>query len=266
MKRVNEKCAGLFTMHGYGCRAEKLRAVSRAACGALLILPLLSSCVNAPQGLAMIQATEQDDVPAPANFTFDADKSYAYDPVTGSDAKFRSWRGYYRGEGNTGKLLSWYVGEMPKHGWTFKGLDDKAKKLFFEKGDEAAEIQVYEKLEAAMGGYVTIVQAAVRPRGPEDLSLEENLKGIRGTSVEPGTFKEAPGVVEPRPAAAQEETPAPQASPQGSVPGGNTPSGDAGNKAKSKQLKSRPAEGNASSDPADVLEEVGAAERDSGSP
>lgn len=255
MKRMNENCAGLFAVRERGHRACWL-----AGCALLLALPLLSSCVNAPQGVATIQATEQDDIPAPADFEFDAQKSYAYDPVTVSDAKFRSWRGYYRGEGQTGKIMSWYVAEMPKHGWKFKGLDDKAKKLFFDKGDESAEIQVYDKLEAALGGYVTIVEAAVRPRGPEDLSLEENLEQIRSGSAAPSTFKERPGVAEPRPAAAQEEEQ------DGLEPSGeNNPSGGASSKANSKPNKPRPSGASATPDPSDVLEEAGAAERESDS-
>jgi hypothetical protein len=261
MKRTRENRIGLLAMHDSGCCKQEFRAVLWAGSLALAVLPLLSGCVNAPQGVAMIQATEQDDIPAPANFAFDAERSYVYDPVTVSDSKFRSWRGFYRGEGDTGRLLSWYVGEMPKHGWKFKGLDDKAKKLYFDKGDESAEIQVYEKLEAAVGGYVTTVEAAVRPRGPEDLTLEENLQQIRGSSVEPGTFKEAPGEAEPRPAAAQGETVNPSEDPSE-----RAPSGASGKPLKSKQLKSLPAEESARPDPADVLEEVGAAEREPRSP
>jgi len=139
----------------------------------------------------MSAAAEQEDVPVPTNFEFEADRSYAYDvPTTLQTAKFRSWVGYYRGEGVSDVIVPWYVGEMPKRGWALKNIDGQEKRIYFEKGDEYAIVEVSRELDSKIAKYVNVVKVQIRPLGPEDFSVEENISIAKSKTpqLKSGTF------------------------------------------------------------------------------
>lgn len=151
-----------------------------------LIAAASSGCIAPPEGIPTTPATEQDDIPAPESFVFDAERSYALDPPTLlPEGRFRSWRGVYRGEGQVGSVLAWYVQHMPEHGWRIREIDSSGRSASFEKSSESAEIEVARELDGSLGRYVTVVKASVRPIGPEDRSLEETLREVERTAVQP---------------------------------------------------------------------------------
>ena len=151
-----------------------------------LIAAASSGCVAPPEGIPTVPATEQNDIPAPESFVFDAERSYALDPPTVvPEGKFRSWRGVYRGEGQVGAVLAWYVQHMPEHGWKIRNIDSSGRSASFEKATESAEIEVARELDGSLGRYVTVVKASVRPTGPEDRSLEEMFPEAERVPVRP---------------------------------------------------------------------------------
>lgn len=160
--------------------------------GVLIIAPFLATaCVTPPRGIATIKGTEQEDIPIPKAFEFKESESPDLKGLP-ENARFRSWRGYYRGTGHVGDIAAWYVGEMRKHGWQFKTRNEQGERrqLSFEKPDEVSEIQVYRELDGVMGGYVTVVRAEIHPRGPEDLTFEEHLKqqSLKEPEIKPASF------------------------------------------------------------------------------
>ncbi len=143
---------------------------------ALALAATSAGCVAQPEGVPTVAATEQSDVPAPDTFLFDFDRSYSLEPATPApEYRFRSWRGVYRGDGQVGLLVPWYVQNMPRHGWGLTAIGPKGDRACFEKGNEAAEIEVVRELDLDEGRYVTLIRATVRPLGPEERSLERNL-------------------------------------------------------------------------------------------
>lgn len=172
----------------------------------------LSACVNPPEGVPMATAGEQPDIPAPVTFEFDAERSYAFEPATVPEGRFRSWRGYYRGEGESGLLVPWYIEEMRKSGWTLKRLDEASKKLTFEKGNECATIKIMRELDTKAAKYVNIVEATVRPLGPEDFTVDENIGRLKdarddgkGAQTEPARSPQDAGRPVPAPYESEEE-------------------------------------------------------------
>lgn len=141
----------------------------------------LTACVQAPEGVRTLAAHEQNDIPAPTNFEFDANRSYEFDPETSvPEARFRSWVGYYRGQGSHQMVIPWYVREMPRHGWELKDINYDAKKLFFTKRDESAEVTISREMDFEAGRFVNLVEVRIRPLGPESFTVEENLQMAGG--------------------------------------------------------------------------------------
>jgi hypothetical protein len=83
-------------------------------------------------------------------------------------------------------IAAWYVAEMPKQGWIYKGMEGTLhrKELHFNKADERARIELYEELDPKEGKYVSIVHAEVHPMGPEELGFEENMLALTGPRQE----------------------------------------------------------------------------------
>jgi hypothetical protein len=155
-------------------------------------------CVTPQEGVKFTQAREQNDIPVPQDFEFDADSSYAYEPETSfREAEFRSWCGFYRGQGVMGLIVPWYVREMKKSGWQLAFIDDRAHKLRFEKAEEEARIEVYRELDSKSGGFTVVVRAQIRPLGPENFDVEENIglakRGSSSRTSNEDAVVEAPG-------------------------------------------------------------------------
>jgi hypothetical protein len=149
---------------------------------AAILTGLLAGCVTPPEGIRTVDGGEQNDVPVPR--TFELEKSYT--PAVAAENNFRSWHGYYRGNGTLMAIAAWYVAEMPKQGWIYKGMQgtQHRKELHFSKADERAVIELYEELDPKEGKYVSIVHAEVHPMGPEELGFEENMLAL--TSLREG--------------------------------------------------------------------------------
>jgi hypothetical protein len=160
------------------------RSVVLAALGSLLSVG--TSCVVPPEGISMLTGTEQEDIPVPK--TFDLRHSHSPDfDIKDPDARFRSWEGEYIGKTPAHEVVPWYIKEMRIHKWEYKGIDEtKDTKLYFEKGDESAEIWVYRETDGRIGGFMTIVRAEIHPRGPEDFTVDQHLET---TTVLPASFK-----------------------------------------------------------------------------
>jgi hypothetical protein len=149
-------------------------------------IPLLvwatTSCVTPPEGLPKVEGTEQDDIPIPKNFELRSSWSPNHEGLLQS---FRTWRGEYAGPGQPGEIVPWYVTEMQRHLWRYKGLEEQdtwQKKLFFAKGEEFAEILVGRELDTKEGGYITVVKARIGQLGPENFTVAENQ--ARGAALE----------------------------------------------------------------------------------
>jgi len=184
---MKRNCLGLV------CRAMEVR---RGLFGAALVAAALSlsACVSKPEGIPTTSAVEQEDIPVPTNFEFDEARSYAFDPPgLVPEGRFRSWCGYYKGDGTIGLIVPWYVTEMRKYGWQLTGHDDKTNKLMFEKGDEAADIVVSSELDGGRGKYVRIVKVQVRPKGPEDFTVDENLGRVQDSNIKPASYPAGAG-------------------------------------------------------------------------
>ncbi|MBI4604672.1 MAG: hypothetical protein HY721_22140 [Planctomycetes bacterium] len=136
-----------------------------------------------------MERTEQEDIPVPRDF--ELRRSYAPDWKISADLdRTRSWTGEYSGPGAVSEVAPWYVAEMQKHKWRFRGLQEKGKEwraLQFEKGGEVSEVQVYRELDAGAGAYVTVVRAKISPRGPEDFTVDESLR-MKGSAVRPASY------------------------------------------------------------------------------
>jgi hypothetical protein len=143
-----------------------------------VLLPgfFLAGCVTPPEGIRTVSGGEQNDIPVPR--TFELEKSYT--PAVAAENNFRSWHGYYRGSGTLMEIAAWYVAEMPKQGWIYKGMESThhRKQLHFVKHDERASIELYEELDPKEGKYLSIVHAEVHPVGPEEISFEENMLAL----------------------------------------------------------------------------------------
>jgi hypothetical protein len=152
-------------------------------------------CATETAGVPKTVAVEQDDIPYPENFAFEADRSFSVAPAVAVPAgRYRSWRGFYRGEGDQGVVLSWYMQEMPKYGWKLKNADTRDKKLYFEKKDEFAEIELVREIDQDLGKYVNIVKATIRPLGPENFTVDENIGRLRqGASPQPAGYSKKDG-------------------------------------------------------------------------
>lgn len=173
MKRGKRKDAVRFT------RSVLLAAVSS-------LLAVGAGCVAPPTGIPAVAGTEQEDIPVPE--TFDLRQSHSPEfAITEPQARFRSWRGEYVGETRVGEVVPWYIREMVHHKWEYKGIDEtKDTTLYFEKGDESAEISIFRETDGKAGGFFTIVQAEIHPRGPEEFTVAEHLNT---TAVQPTSFK-----------------------------------------------------------------------------
>jgi len=143
---------------------------------ATILACLFAGCVTAPDGIRTVDGGEQNDVPVPR--TFELEKSYT--PAVAAENNFRSWHGYYRGSGTLMEIAAWYVTEMPKQGWIYKGMQgtQHRKELHFVKADERARVELYEELNPKEGKYLSIIHAEVHPLGPEELSFEENMLAL----------------------------------------------------------------------------------------
>lgn len=89
-----------------------------------------------------IKNYQAPDVPVPANFEYQADKSWAY--VTGV---VRTTSIKYLGSARTEDLLEFYRKQMPQFGWMEKmtlGVDSK-KAIGFQKNFEQCKITIDQK-------------------------------------------------------------------------------------------------------------------------
>ena len=149
---------------------------------ATILTGLLAGCVTPPEGIRTVNGGEQNDIPVPR--TFELEKSYT--PAVAAENNFRSWHGYYRGSGTLMAIAAWYVAEMPKQGWIYKGMEGThhRKELHFIKADERATVELYEELDPKEGKFVSIVHAEVHPVGPEEIGFEENMLALTGLRQE----------------------------------------------------------------------------------
>jgi len=182
MKRGKRKHAAHFT-----------RSVVFAAVSSLLSIG--TGCVAPPTGIPVMAGTEQEDIPVPK--TFDLRHSHAPEfEITEPHARFRSWTGEYVGKTRVGEVVPWYVKEMGNHKWEYKGIDEsKDTRLYFEKGDESAEIRIYRETDSRAGGFLTIVRAEIHPRGPEEFTVDEHMDtpAVQPTSFKTSKAKEGDG-------------------------------------------------------------------------
>jgi hypothetical protein len=89
-----------------------------------------------------IKNYQAPDVPVPANFEYQADKSWAY--VTGV---VRTTAINYLGSARTEDLLEFYRKQMPQSGWIERmtlGIDSK-KAIGFQKNFERCKITIEQK-------------------------------------------------------------------------------------------------------------------------
>jgi len=78
------------------------------------------------------------------------------------------------------EIAAWYVTEMPKQGWIYKGMQgtQHRKELHFVKADEQARVELYEELDTKEGKYLSVIHAEVHPVGPEEIGFEENMLAL----------------------------------------------------------------------------------------
>ena len=159
-----------------------LRRLFGGVLSATICAGFVAGCVTPPEGIRTVNGGEQNDVPVPR--TFELEKSYT--PAVAAENNFRSWHGYYRGNGTLMEIAAWYVTEMPKQGWIYKGMQGThhRKELHFLKADERARVELYEELDPKEGKYLSIIHAEVHPVGPEELSFEENMLALTGLRQE----------------------------------------------------------------------------------
>jgi hypothetical protein len=168
----------------------------------LFAMTLCASCVAPPSGLPTVERIEQEDIPVPNELELRS--SYSPDwKLAGEVEKARSWTGVYAGLAQVGEIAPWYVTEMQKHNWKFRGLQERSehdKVLYFAKGHEGSQISIHREIDGRVGGFITIVKAKVSPLGPEDFTVDENLGWReREASVQPVGFKAGETAIETPP-------------------------------------------------------------------
>ena len=108
---------------------------------------------------------EPGDVPIPTSF--ELLESRAYQPDI-PESNFRSSFSKYATDLRVGEIPAVFVEEMPKQGWKFQYVADRAagdiKELLFYKDDDQATIRIYRGYHRMRGGYSTIVETEVGPR------------------------------------------------------------------------------------------------------
>ena len=120
------------------CASIVLVGLLAAGCGSVSPRPDIEGISYGYQGY--------NDLPVPQEFAFDSDWSWAYRRYENSALNLRSGRFRYVGDEDVGKVVNWYNGHMPLHGWEQiakvpERVERKAR-LTFRKEGEAVAVDV----------------------------------------------------------------------------------------------------------------------------
>ncbi len=174
--------------------ASGLVAARLVAAAGVLIAVGLAGCqgLETPSSNAGFRENyEEEGFPYPETFEFV--KGWRYEPPELAGSGFRSWTGHYRGPGNPGDHVPFFIENMTARKWTLRHLVEEVdgnKTLEFTKGEEAATIELKRDFDPSRASFLCILKAHYRPLGPEESPLE-------GPATAPGRTTSADGAIVP---------------------------------------------------------------------